>query len=115
MRPMDGDGGARRRVFWPGFGVGAGTVVVIFVVIALIAYWFFIRSTSAAAVTERPADPYPSAEHRIAALGDSFASGEGAQAFWKASNNCHRTWASYAYTIAVDYHEGLTFPACSGA
>ena len=65
--------------------------------------------------TEPPENPNPSASASVVALGDSFASGEGAQSFWKSSGTCDRTWQSYAYTIASQYQLSLAFPACSGA
>src|SRR3954452_15608606 len=93
MRSMDGKKRVRRRWSWPDYGLGAGTVAVIGVVVALLAVFVYHRSVDPASATERPENPYPKAEHRIAVLGDSFASGEGARAFWTDSKNCHRTWA----------------------
>ena len=64
---------------------------------------------------ELPENPFPAAEQSVVVLGDSFASGEGALAFWKDSKDCHRAWTSYAYGLATAYHDGLVYPACSGA
>lgn len=94
---------------------GIGTVLVV-AVLAVVAgamiYRTFFESGAPTAPLE---NPFPKASDKMVVLGDSFASGEGARAFWTSSGTCHRSWQTYAYTIATQYQLGLAFPACSGA
>lgn len=67
-----------------------------------------------------PVDPNPDASFRIAALGDSYMSGEGAPSYFvgtdvSRSNRCHRTPTAYSYLLARELGASLTFVACSGA
>ncbi len=66
------------------------------------------------------ADPWPDSSFKIAALGDSYISGEGARQFFAGtddpgSNSCRRAPTAYPYLVAVDQEASLEFIACSGA
>lgn len=109
----------RARRFMPTIGesyvAGIATVLVVAVLAVLggaVLYRNFFEPSAPTAPLE---NPFPNATSKIAVLGDSFASGEGARAFWASSAGCHRSWQTYAYTIATQYQLGLAFPACSGA
>lgn len=67
-----------------------------------------------------PLDPYPDSSLRIAALGDSYISGEGARRYFLGTdqpreNMCHRAATAYPYRIAKRLEASLAFVACSGA
>jgi lysophospholipase L1-like esterase len=94
---------------------GISTVLVIVILAGIGGAMIYKSYLQPSKPTEPPENPYPNAPQSVVALGDSFASGEGAQAFWKSSGTCHRAWQSYAYTIASQYQLSLAFPACSGA
>jgi lysophospholipase L1-like esterase len=67
-----------------------------------------------------PLDPNPSSEFRIAALGDSYISGEGAPSYFPGTddsprNGCHRAASAHPYLVAKEMDASLSFVACSGA
>jgi lysophospholipase L1-like esterase len=69
-----------------------------------------------------PRDPTPATEKTgtVVALGDSYASGEGAKMFFagtsvQGGNQCRRSSDAYGYQVARAFHRHLDFFACSGA
>jgi hypothetical protein len=80
----------------------------------VIAGWHVTRAAETS-----PLDPDPDAQLRIAALGDSYISGEGAQNYFPGTdvrnNDCHRAASAYPYLAAKELDASLTFVACSGA
>jgi hypothetical protein len=64
-------------------------------------------------------DPHPDSTFHLAALGDSYTSGEGARHFFPGtdnpSNGCRRASTAYPYLVAKQDGYSLTFLACSGA
>jgi hypothetical protein len=67
-----------------------------------------------------PLDPAPNGTRTIVALGDSYASGEGAEAFFantsvQEANQCRRSSNAYGYQVARQLGSHLHFFACSGA
>jgi len=69
---------------------------------------------------ELPLDPNPTSSFRIVALGDSFASGEGADRYFTGTdvarvNECHRAATAHPYLVADELDASLKSAACSGA
>ena len=69
---------------------------------------------------DQPGDPNPRASVVIAALGDSYMAGEGAERYLRgtddpATNECRRATTAYPYVVARELHASLLFAACSGA
>ncbi len=65
-------------------------------------------------------DPYPDSSFKIAALGDSYISGEGAEQFFAGTdrpgmNTCRRAPTAYPMLVAKALKASLVFAACSGA
>lgn len=92
----------------------AGAVALLLAVGAILV----VNAVSHPAET-RPLDPNPTSAYRIAALGDSFISGEGAQSYFPGTdvsrNMCHRAATAYPYLVAERMDASLSFIACSGA
>lgn len=66
------------------------------------------------------ADPYPTSDFKIIAMGDSYISGEGARTYFEGTdspgrNTCRRAQTAYPYLLAEDLQASLMFTACSGA
>ncbi|HEY2964676.1 MAG TPA: SGNH/GDSL hydrolase family protein [Actinomycetota bacterium] len=92
-------------------------LLVVVIVAGFVVVWVSIDRTDPS-----PLDPNPNAGSRILALGDSYASGEGATAFLPGTNvvgefrnQCRRSSTAYPYLVAERLHMGLDFFACSGA
>lgn len=87
--------------------------------LAIVAGVTTITADDAAPDTEQDLSPNKRSELRIAAIGDSFISGEGVSRFWlntnTRANECRRSWAAYPYVVAVELSADLQFVACSGA
>jgi lysophospholipase L1-like esterase len=69
---------------------------------------------------DAPADPTPNGRGTVVALGDSYASGEGAKVFLPGTNvqdgnHCRRSSDAYGYRVARALGSHLEFLACSGA
>jgi lysophospholipase L1-like esterase len=67
-----------------------------------------------------PRDPSPRGHGVVVALGDSYASGEGDEAFFagtdlQGGNQCRRSSDAYGYQVARAFRRHLDFYACSGA
>ncbi len=81
-----------------------------------------IDDSSRPAASE-PLDPHPDSPLQLVALGDSYISGEGAEAYFPGTdetdkdrrNLCHRAPSAYPYLIADELGMSLRFTACSGA
>jgi hypothetical protein len=94
---------------------GEGIIAV--VIVGFVGVWGMADGYTSVAV-----DPNPGAEVRLLALGDSFISGEGADAYFDGTNQvgddrneCRRSPTAHPYRIAVAQGYGLDFLACSGA
>ncbi len=105
--------GARRRRIWK---LAAGLFLIAAGLIA--AYVHVTRDADPA-----PLDPNPTSSFQIVALGDSYISGEGADRYFRETdepgpprrNLCHRASSAYPYLVAEELDASLTFLACSGA
>lgn len=99
------------RRFSAAFGVGAliGTLLVAAFYLAV------FRGAREARVTDWASD----GEKTIVALGDSYMSGEGAEAFLTGTdgpdNKCRRAAHAYPFLVAQQLKSDLVFVACSGA
>jgi lysophospholipase L1-like esterase len=95
------------KPFIAGLGLGAGALAI--------ALAYVSRPPE-----KLPLDPNPSSGFRIAALGDSYISGEGAQRYFPGTddspkNGCHRAASAHPYRVAKELGASLAFIACSGA
>ena len=87
--------------------------------VVLAGLWLIVW-LSGAELDLNPSNPNPGSGARLVAMGDSYMSGEGAQAYFAGtnsfgSNECRRTSTAHPYRTAQQLDLGLTFLACSGA
>lgn len=125
--------------WWTGSVLGErGWAALLVAFIGVVGAWFVFRGEAVIAVvlvgalglwglapgySKAPADPHPDADVRLLVLGDSFISGEGADAYLRGTNQvggddrneCRRAPTAYGYRIAREQGYGLDFLACSGA
>jgi lysophospholipase L1-like esterase len=92
-----------------------GQGITLLVVLASLTLWVVADRNDRA-----PPGTSTDASGTIVALGDSYASGEGAKAFFPGTNvtggnDCRRSSNSYGYRSAVALDRRLVFLACSGA
>ena len=101
-----------------GFGgsyVRRGQGLAVLAVLGALTLWVIVDRDDSAL-----RDPTPNARGTVVALGDSYASGEGADAFFAGTNvqegnQCRRTSGAYGYQVARTFNRHLEFFACSGA
>jgi len=71
--------------------------------------------SSSGSSTGRAASPAPLRPRIYAALGDSYAAGEGLPPFEPDSGRCHRSPSAYPRLVAAQEGSTLTFVPCTGA